>query len=353
MKVFLISVLLTIIAIVPFLLVFIVGAQDSTPALIITEVMPNPVGDDAKYEWIEIQNVSSSVQNLKDWTLNTKPIPETVVDPGEIIILARDIPGFQSVFPVTVRIRKVDFNLVNTGGTVKLENTIDGEYHHFEYPQSSEGKSIELLEGECGTIVSNSRGHTAGQINTSCITPTLPASTVIPTVIYHTTDNTSGKVIINTVSPNPVTDDEWLELKNVDTVTLNLAAWKITDESNKAFTIDSLTLSPGQVERIFPKTVSLNNDGDLISLYDSKGKLIDTLNYPKSAKGQLFGRDTSNNTASINEEDNETKNSNESEDNKNSIQQSGSVLSSQSTTNTNYNKYFKKPMYYKFEDYVR
>lgn len=350
MKLFALYFLFILVVIAP--LVYVVNAQMPYPALIITEIMPNPIGDDTKYEWIEIQNVSASNQNLKDWTLNTKAIPETVIEPGEIVMLVRDVTGFQEIFQVTAKIIKLDFNLVNTGGTVKLEHITNGEKHHFDYSQSQEGKSFELLEGDCG-IIKLSSGHTVGQINTSCIgpEPTVTAS-VIPTVIYHTADsghNTTGKAIISTISPNPDTGDEWIEIKNIDTVTLNLASWKIIDESNKAFTIGSLILASGQTERIFPKNVSLNNDGDVISLYDAQGKLIDTFSYPKSVKGQLFSKDSDNKVITV-DDSNSDDNSTEDEE---SNQLAGAVLSSQSTRNVNYNIYFKKPVYYKSGDYVR
>lgn len=350
MKVFILCLLFTLVVIVP--LAYAVNAQTPYPALIITEIMPNPAGDDSKYEWIEIQNVSESTQDLKDWTLNAKSITDTLVEPGEIVVLVRDVAGFAETFSVTVKTIKVDFNLVNTGGTVKLEHSTNGEKHHFDYSQSQEGKSFELLEGNCG-IISLGSDHTVGQINTSCLRPeSTPLPSVTPTVIYYTADNgqkTSGKVIISTINPNPTTGDEWIEIKNIDSVTLNLASWKITDESGKNFTIGSLTLSPGQVERIFPKNVSLNNDGDVVSIHNSQGELIDSFGYPKSTKGQLFSKDLDDKiiAASVDSDDLSEFPEEEEEE------ISGKVLSSQSTNNINYNKYFKKPVYYKYGDYVR
>lgn len=348
MKLFLLYLSLAIVLFIP--LISAAQVLSLSPSLAITEIMPNPIGDDTKYEWIEIQNISATKQNLKDWNLNNKPISENIVDPGEIIIFVRDIPSFQSVFPVDVRVVTLEFSLVNSGGSVKLENINNGEVHQFEYPQSQEGKSFELLEGDCGSISLNIAGHTAGKTNTSCNKPAFPATTiVIPSITPSVVDNITGKVVINAINPNPLTGDEWIELKNIDNKELNLSSWKITDESKSTFVIGKLSLSPGQVERIFPKNISLNNDGDLVTLYDSNGQIIDTFQYGKTIKGQIITKDSVFRVTDVLPEVNlEPKEQEKSltEEKTVSINQSPIMI-------TNYNKYFKKPIYYRSENYIR
>ncbi len=348
MKLFLLCLSLALVLFIP--LIPATQVQSLSPSLIITEIMPNPIGDDTKYEWIEIQNISATKQNLKDWNLNNKPISENIIDPGEIIILVRDVPSFQSVFSVDVRVVTLEFSLINSGGSVKLENINNGEVHQFEYLQSQEGKSFELLEGDCGLISLNTTGHTVGKTNTSCNKPTSPAiTTVIPSITPSIVDNITGKVIINAINPNPLKGDEWIELKNIDNKELNLSSWKITDESKSIFTIGVLNLLPGQVERVFPKSISLNNDGDIVTLYDSHSQIIDTFQYGKTTKGQIVTKDSVFRVTDILSEANiEPK-----EQEKSSTEETAVPINQSPITNTNYNKYFKKPIYYKSEDYTR
>lgn len=348
MKLFLLYLSLAIVLFIP--LISATQVQSLSPSLVITEIMPNPIGDDTKYEWIEIQNISATKQNLKDWNLNNKSISENIIDPGEIIIFARDISSFQSIFAVDVRVITLEFSLVNSGGSVKIENINNGEVHQFEYPQSQEGKSFELLEGDCGLISLNIAGHTAGKTNTSCNKPTSPATTtVIPSVFPSIINHTTGKIVINAINPNPLTGDEWIELKNIDNKELNLSSWKITDESKSTFTIGILSLSPGQVERVFPKNISLNNDGDMITLYDSNGQIIDTFQYGKTTKGQIITKDSVFRVTDVLSEVNlESK-----EQEMSSTEEKTVPINQSPIMNTNYNKYFKKPIYYKSENYTR
>ncbi len=46
--------------------------ETPTPLLVINEFLPNPVGEDATLEWIELKNESGSSVNLEGWTLETE-----------------------------------------------------------------------------------------------------------------------------------------------------------------------------------------------------------------------------------------------------------------------------------------
>ncbi len=344
MKIYAYSLLLVLLLIIPF--IYVVRAQTPYLSLIVTEIMPNPIGDDAKYEWIEIQNTTSTTFNLKDWSLNSKSLPDFVINQDEIVVLVRNTEAFPEAFQTNSRLLKADFSLINSGGIVKLENTQNGEYHHFEYGSSQEGKSFELLEGDCGKIELNSTGHTVGEINTSCIspTPTQLQNTPTPTKLA---EMSSGKVVIDALTPYPEDGDEWVSLKNIDNITIDLTSWKISDASTKSFTIGIVVIAPGETVKIFPKSVSLNNDGDTVNLIDRNGKIIDSFVYAKATKGQVLTRESvDTNEENVSESGSQIEIASLTEKNK------GVVLSSQAIT-TESNRYFKKPIFYKLNDYVK
>lgn len=61
--------------------------------IIISEILPDPVGKDSDLEWIELQNISDSPIDLSGWILDKKTqyqIPEaTILGPGQFLVLKR------------------------------------------------------------------------------------------------------------------------------------------------------------------------------------------------------------------------------------------------------------------------
>lgn len=313
--------------------------------LVISEVMPNPIGDDTKNEWIEITNNTQTDVNLKEWKLNGAQLPDFVVKKDEILILIKDEASFRGNFPTTARTILFNFNLINSGGKIVLENTVNSDTYAFDYSSANEGKSFELLEGNCNLIKEHPQSHSVGLKNSSCISPTstlLP--TAIPTVIYHIPEVQSYKVEISALSPNPLSGDEWVEVTNIDSKTADLTGWLIIDSSNKKYTINGLILKQGETQRIYPGSVSLNNEGDVITLVDTNNNTVASFSYAQSNKGQIFSK-SGNETQTIGEVQII-----------NSQTEAGKEVKSESTENaskskTDNNRHFKKPIYYKFGEY--
>lgn len=87
--------------------------------------------------------------------------------------------------------------------------------------------------------------------------------------------------------PNPVgrdTEGEWIKLINTGDAAAELAGWSITDAGGKVFFLGALknpTVLPGE-ELTLPYSVtrvSLNNDGDTLTLKTESGEAVDTLTY--------------------------------------------------------------------------
>lgn len=101
------------------------------------------------------------------------------------------------------------------------------------------------------------------------------------------------------VDPSPaiaLPNNEWLELKNISGVAINLKGWKINDLTGASGAMPNFILLPdsfvivcatsfNQVMTPFGTTItisgfpSLNNDGDQLSLISSEGKIIHTVTY--------------------------------------------------------------------------
>lgn len=296
--------------------------------LVITEIMPNPIGSDTKLEWVEIYNNSGSALNLLDWSLNDKPLPEYVIPDSTFLVLVRDETEFKNMFGSSTSILKTEFSLNNAGGNVNL-TSVNGDVFEFHYTESQEGKSFELYDGTCNIIEIHLESHSAGRANTSCDAP-LPTEKI-------QNENDIDLVIINSVSPNPETGEEWLDLKNQTSKKINLDGWVLKDASDKGFTINGLTLEPYSLIKVYPSTISLNNDGDELRLFDSTGRQVDVFIYPKASKDDMFVVSTLSEVA---ERENDIDELTES----NLVNQS---VKSETITTFSNNKYFKKPIFYK------
>lgn len=313
-------------------------ATEPEHKLLINEVMPNPIGDDTKLEWIELKNISTEVINLKNWKLNGLALPDFDVNSNEIVLLTRDMNALVS------NNRKIDFtfNLVNSGATLTLIETETSVEQKFNYAQSIEGRSFELLSGACSDIEIHSTSHSMGLENTSCEAFTAPTNTPYPTVIYYSTHNYQD-LIISAVSPFPSEGNEWVEITNKTSAEINLTGWFMRDESNKVYKLTELILNSGEKTKIFPSTISLNNDGDSINLYDPQNILIDSFTYDKVTKDQIV---------SLNDEIFIEDNPPISDEDKKVLIDEPQVKSMDSfSEEKSIYEILKKPIYYQVEDY--
>ncbi len=113
-------------------------------------------------------------------------------------------------------------------------------------------------------------------------------STPLPTAVPV------GRPVINEFLPRPGFDwnqdgnvdvfDEFIEIKNLGPVDINLGGWKLDDEANlgsNPFTLPSVTLKPG--ERIafygLQTNILLSDGGDTVRLLNSSNKVYDSRTY--------------------------------------------------------------------------
>lgn len=109
--------------------------QSTYASVIVTEIMYNAPGTDAKQEWIELYNNSSETVDLKGWKIfdgsnHTLAIPpknggvgSLSLAPNSYLIVAANAAQFLSQHTVTVSVIDSSLSLGNEGDIVKL---IDG-----------------------------------------------------------------------------------------------------------------------------------------------------------------------------------------------------------------------------------
>ena len=108
----------------------------------------------------------------------------------------------------------------------------------------------------------------------------------------------SESVIISEFLANPSGKDkgnEWIELQNLSTKSINLKNWFIEDKSGKIDKIKKDTwISAKSFLLIKPlKNITINNSGEELTLYNQKGEKIFKISYSGRAKeGESFARDS-------------------------------------------------------------
>jgi hypothetical protein len=147
-------------------------ADSETPAVRISEVLPNPIGDDAGWEYIELENRGAGPIDLSGWIVthglpehtqkDVFVIPTGIIEPSRPFVLGGVLPEIRPWF--------VDcgygdaFDLRNGGARLTLE--CDGTVvDEVVYPKS--GSGVVFNRDEAATLC-KALGSTPGFVNESC-----------------------------------------------------------------------------------------------------------------------------------------------------------------------------------------
>jgi hypothetical protein len=146
-----------------------------------------------------------------------------------------------------------------------------------------------------GTIFTPTRTSTPTRTRTPTRTQTVtrtPTATRTRTLVP--TQPPVGRPVINEFLPRPGFDwnqdgridvfDEFIEIKNLGPVDINLNGWKLDDEANlgsSAFTIPDMVLKPGQRAVFYglETNILLSDGGDTVRLLNPSGKIFDSYTY--------------------------------------------------------------------------
>jgi hypothetical protein len=130
---------------------------------------------------------------------------------------------------------------------------------------------------------------------------TSSSSSTNTTTTTDTTTTTTTKIVINEVVSNPKsgTGEDWIELYNAGTTTVDLSGYKLTDSkglsSSETYTIPSGTTIAAGKFLVFEKgtsfTFGLSSTGDGAILANASGTIIDQLTFGAMATAnESYGR---------------------------------------------------------------
>jgi DNA/RNA endonuclease YhcR with UshA esterase domain len=308
-----------------------------------TDVIFNEIGayEPSGYEWIEIWNKGSEPVDMANWKLweengasqnhkLTTSTTDSVIAPGEYGAIVQDAAQFISKYPNFFgSIFDSSFTLNESGEEIGLIDANGNSVEKFTYipathfslqrkdPNSADYTSVNWAE--------QSSGNTLGAINIFDISPA-PESTSTPPISTSTenqaptpapiTQNTGGSqstnqntnvalapivlslagLKINELVVDPGDANEWVEVYNSSSVTIDLTGAMICDSRNTTSTCKKIsgTVTGMSWLQIDLKTRSfLNNSGDSVILKNAAGIIIDRIDYDQDLapdQGQSLAR---------------------------------------------------------------
>ncbi len=259
----------------------------------INEFLPDPTGDDALGEFVELYSADTAIVDLSGWTLDdmenggSSPflIPEdTNILPGGFLLLHRT---------------QTKLSMNNDSDHVRFIRPDGVLQDNVSYMDTREGHSYNRISAgsyeKSSTITPN-----AVNIITTVSTPTpKPKAAEEEEKEGDISYDFSSKIVINEFLPNPIdadTDSEFIELKSEDTKIVQLFGWTLDDGvggSSPYYFTKEESISPGKILVLFRKKtkIALNNDEDVVRLIDPNGKIISSQPYnQKIVEGQSYNR---------------------------------------------------------------
>jgi len=260
--------------------------QSSNPSeysddIVINEILPNPVGTDTEDEFIELKNLGTMAVNLENWQLDdvldagSSPyaLPNTTIAAGSLLVVKR------AESHLALNNSDDEVNLLAPDDELKDSVVYEGSFADNEaYARTTDGdfeRTRIITEGE-----ENEFDPDSGQNPTSY----------------------SDDIVINEILPNPVgtdTEDEFIELKNLGTMAVNLKNWQLDDVldagSNPYTLTDTSIAADGFVViKRSDSGLALNNDADEVNLLAPDGEERDVIAYEGGfAEGEAYARKAS------------------------------------------------------------
>jgi len=251
--------------------------------IVINEIVSSP--DDGQNEFVELYNNTLVSIDLSNWWLEDGGESKTVLT-GTIAT-----QGFKII-------ENPSGNLNNAGDLIILFSNSGKEIDRLTYGTWDDGNVSDNASApeDPLSLIRKVDGQDSNNdyydfVLTSTITK--GSNNIISTV---TADGevveqllSSSKIKINEIMPNPTgsdSDDEFIELKNEGSETVNLTGWFLGDSTSSKYKITQGSIKPNGFI-VFKRSmtgIALNNTGgDEVKLYSSSGSLVDSVKYSSSA----------------------------------------------------------------------
>ena len=250
------------------------GGIDETAELRISEIFPNPAGNDSQPfpndEWIEIVNIGNTTVNLTGWTLKTSATidlpPQIQLEPGDFYLEHLN--------------QHSSFWLTNTASTLKLQNPLGDPVHTVVYDFSSSGMSL-VADTDPSLPWIMSPWPTPWAANVDFENPYTGSLDVRISEVMAQCSTTSEGL-----------GAEWIEFHNYGEVDVNLSRWYVEDAAGYSAAVapfrlwnqteETMVLAPDEYAVLAIDDSVLSNFNEQITLRDPNRGAIQTLSWSES-----------------------------------------------------------------------
>jgi len=262
----------------------------------ITEIMYNPIGGEG-YEFIELQNVSSTVINVSYYSIDYIGYifpPDSLLQPGQVIVLAPSASGvWDARYPGVPVFGRFNNKLDNGGEKLGIRDAAGRLLWSVDYddengwPKSADGlgASLEIIDvfGDADAPANWRASTTANGTPGSIGAPPAP----------------STSIVINELMADST---DWVEFYNRGNQTVDLAGWSLSDSSNpRKYVFPSTNVPPGGyvlVWMFYPTGPTndlfagfgLGRNGQSLFLYDAGTNLVDSVAFGIQLTNYSIGR---------------------------------------------------------------
>jgi DNA/RNA endonuclease YhcR with UshA esterase domain len=283
-----------------FLFVSVVNGDNVT--IVISEI---GAYESSGHEWIEIVNVSNDAVDLTDWVfwegetnhgLVLVQGEDVTLAPNEYALIVQNDTLFLQQYPaVTTTIFDSSWGSLNEGGElIGLKNAEAEMVEEFVYVSSTnfslERKDLFLSEYGAENWQEHENGNSVGVENVFFAddvpieiddVETPPVDDVEDDIddVVETPPVHNGIIIINEFVSNPDVGNEWVELYNAGTTTVDLTNWELHDGVGLIANVSSTLIAMSSFFVVELSSAKLNNSGDKIILLNASGTVANTIVY--------------------------------------------------------------------------
>ena len=283
---------------ISILIIFVLGllllpqnALSASKTVLITEVQ-TASATSASEEFVEIFNNSAVDVDLSGWTMYYKSATGTTWTKKATIVIGIVKAGEYWTFVANLAGNTVySSGLAGSGGNIQIRDKLGSVVDQFGWGNANAslgtpaslsvgGQSMYRLYNYETKQFINSDNNFADFDITDNPTPALApvqeqAEQDTEVVVYPKLE--LSEVFPDPASPQIDTTDEFVEIFNSTDQEVDLSGWKITDESGEEYLIKDKAILPNSRLAIYaPESkITLNNTGDVVSLLDPNGSIVD------------------------------------------------------------------------------
>lgn len=248
--------------------------------IIINEILPNPTGADEINEFIELKNIGSQVVDLAGWSISDAT-DNKFIFADAAIDWKINANGF-----LLIKRDQSQIALNNSGTeTVKLF-TPDGRlWDETQYvrPAAEDSSYSRSSDGESYWTASSTPGK-ENQFPAEAAEE-MAASSVLGIKIFATSSD--KKILISEILPVPDIKSgqaEFIELYNPNDEPLDLSGFSLSDQSGKSYIFKDRIIGSLEYLPLYQteSKISLNNDGDSLTIKSAAGQIVTQLSYVKA-----------------------------------------------------------------------